>query len=80
MLGDDFADVAEPFDLNATAHRQIAAHTGVPTKYYDRMYKDNPALLTHNVNSWFQNEPAPRMLRTLNGTARAFLSNRYRRI
>jgi hypothetical protein len=44
------------------------------------MREENPALLAHNVNSWFRQEPAPRMLRTLDGTARAFLSNRYRRI
>ena len=58
MLDDAHADVAEPLDVNDTAHRQIATHTGVPQKYYDRLYKENPALLTYNVNSWFQTEPA----------------------
>lgn len=39
-----------------------------------------PELLAQNLNCWFTKEPAQRMLRTLDGTARAYLSNRYRRI
>ena len=37
-----------------------------------------PELLAQNLNCWFTKEPAQRMLRTLDGTARAYLSNRYR--
>ena len=44
------------------------------------MLSDYPELLAENVNSWFQREPTQRMVRTLDGTVRAFLSNRYRRI
>ena len=44
------------------------------------VYKRQPELLAENVNSWFQREPTQRMVRTLDGTVRAFLSNRYRRI
>ena len=44
------------------------------------MRSDAPALLAHNVNHWFKTQPAERMVRTLDGKARAFLSNRYRRL
>ena len=48
--------------------------------YYDKMLEEYPQLLAQNVNAWFQREPSVRMIRTIEGTARAFLSNRYRRI
>jgi hypothetical protein len=44
------------------------------------MRGDYPDLLAQNVNSWFSHDPAKHTLRTLDGTARAFLSDRYRRI
>lgn len=64
------------------AHTQIAEKAGVPTRYYDRMLKDAPDLLADNVNRWFSRFPADdkRMVRTLGGDMRAFLSNRYQRI
>lgn len=61
--------------------QQIGNHTGIPSRYLDRMVPEDRDLLAHNINHWFKKEPTPRMLRTLmNGTnsARAFLSNRYR--
>ena len=66
--------------LNDVAHSQISSYLGIPAKYYNKMRDDNPELLASNVNSWFRKEPDRRMLRTLDGTARAFLSDRYRRI
>jgi hypothetical protein len=62
------------------AHNQIAQRLGVPRKYYDRMREDAPALLDQNVNHWFHTAPEQRMVRTLEGHVRAFLSNRYRRL
>ena len=44
------------------------------------MRAENPELLAQNVNSWFAMTPQKRMVRTLDGNARAFLSERYRRI
>lgn len=70
----------EPLEINQIAHRQLGAHLKIPADYYDRMLSQYPDLLAQNVNAWFQREPATRMVRTLSGTARAFLSNRYRRI
>lgn len=66
--------------VNDIANRQISSALGIPAKYYDKMRTENPALLATNVNSWFNHNPAVRMIRTLDGTARAFLSERYRRI
>lgn len=67
-------------NVNEIAHNQIGTNLGIPAKYYDKMRTDNPELLAQNVNSWFNKNPKTRMLRTLDGTARAFLSERYRRI
>lgn len=66
--------------LNEIAHSQIATALGIPQRYYDKMRVQNPALLAENVNAWFMTEPKTRMVRTLDGTARAFLSDKYRRI
>lgn len=73
-------EMLEPLDINQIAHRQFSSHLKIPAAYYDRMLTTHPELLAHNVNSWFRREPSKRMLRTMNGTARAFLSDRYRRI
>ena len=66
--------------INEVAHNQIGQNLGIPAKYYDKMRAENPELLAQNVNSWFNHDPKMRMVRTLDGTARAFLSDRYRRI
>jgi len=66
------------FDMASNTHRQIAQRVGIPQKYYDRMITDAPELLVNNVQHWFENKPERRMVRTLDGNARAFLSDRYR--
>ena len=66
------------FNVNKNCHAQIAARLKIPKQYYDRMLVDSPDLLSGNVNHWFSNQPEHRMIRTLDGTARAFLSDRYR--
>lgn len=62
------------------AHRQIAQRLGIPIRYYDRMRTDAPVLLDGNVRHWFYEKPERRMLRTMDGRVRAFLSDRYRRL
>jgi hypothetical protein len=69
---------SEVMDVNKTAHGQIATHCGIPKQYYDRMLADDPRLLAENVNTWFHKNPAKRLVRGLDGTARAFLSDRYK--
>ena len=66
--------------INEVAHNQIGTNLGIPSKYYDKMREENPELLAQNVNSWFNKDPKLRMLRSLDGTMRAFLSDRYHRI
>ena len=67
------------FGINDHAHGQIAARLQIPKKYYDRM-AELPTLRADNVNAWFGTKPEKRMVRTLDDTARAFLSDRYRPI
>lgn len=64
--------------VNDIAHRQIGTQLGIPLRYYNKMREENPLLLADNVNSWMHKQPSSRMIRTLDGTARAFLSDRYR--
>lgn len=66
--------------LNVTdnTHKQVAQRVQIPQKYYDRMITEAPELLRYNVNHWFTQKPEKRMIRTLDGNARAFLSDRYR--
>jgi hypothetical protein len=68
----------EEFAINKVAHGQIAQHSEIPAKYYDKMMAEAPELLADNINTWFRKYPVPRMVRGLDGTARAFLSDRYK--
>lgn len=70
-------DVGE-YALTNHAHGQVALHAQIPQRYYDRMRTHAPALLAENVNHWMHAEDCNRMIRTLDGKARAFLSDRYR--
>lgn len=70
----------DEFPITDHAHSQIAARLDIPAKYYNRMRSGAPALLAANVNDWFHSNPERRMIRTLNGQARAFLSDRYHRL
>lgn len=65
-------------------HRQMASTLNIPAKYYDLMQRQKPELLAANVNAWMRTRDANYMVRTLDygtgQTARALLSDRYRRI
>lgn len=73
-------DKITPLDIRQTAHRQLGTYLGIPQKYYELMRTDAPELLAYNANYWFSQKNELRTLRTMDGCARAFLSNRYRRI
>ena len=87
-----FTDMAEYFTLypedaapvnygmTGLFERQLGAALGIPAKYYDKMRTEHPELLAFNINAWFDKTPAKHTVRTLDGRARAFLSDRYRRI
>ena len=68
------------FGMTDLFHRQVGAALSIPAKYYDLMRKEKPDLLAENVNSWLGEKDANYMIRTMDGNARAFLSDRYRRI
>jgi hypothetical protein len=78
LLPNDEPEMA--FSITDLFHRQLGASLGIPAKYYDKMREDYPELLAQNVNGWFRHEPSKHTIRTLDNTARAFLSDRYRRI
>lgn len=66
------------FGVNKYAHKQFAEHYDIPAKFYERMRGNHPDLLAATVNGLFQREPARRMLRVLDGSVRAFVSDRFR--
>jgi uncharacterized protein (UPF0297 family) len=68
----------EEFDMTGHFHGQVSSKLEIPKKYYDKMRSTAKDLLVENVNYWFEKKPMKRMVRTLDGKARAFLSNRYR--
>lgn len=76
----DGADELERFSLAETAHRQVAAKLSIPWKYYFRLLTDHRDLVIDQVNALFEREPSSRLFRTLDGTCRAFLSDRYKRL
>jgi hypothetical protein len=66
-------------NIRQLAHEQIGETVAIPRKYYDRMLMEAPDLLALNVNRWFEKDKSTkRMVRTLDGFARAFLSERFR--
>ena len=70
----------QEFGTTDLFHRQVGSALSIPAKYYDLMQKEKPALLAENVNSWFSTKDSSYMVRSLDGVARALLSDRYRRI
>lgn len=80
VFDSDGKDRINPLDIGPYAHRQLATHLSIPQAYYDLMMEKNPGLLGINVNDWLFRTEGRRMLRTLDGEARAFLSDRYKRI
>lgn len=79
---------AQHFPLTTLAHTQLAEYLDIPTAYYKRMLAEQPVLLAKNVNVWLPGKvvekksaarrPDRRMIRTLDGSVRAVLSDGYR--
>ncbi len=68
------------FAITELARRQLATKLGIPFAYFERMRSEQPQLLDRNVNTWLQCDEGRKMVRTLDGQARAVLSDRYRRL
>ncbi len=67
------------YGIGEIAHRQLSSFLKIPAAYYDRMRAEDPGLLSMNVNTWLDKMTGTkRMLRTMDGNARALLSDRYR--
>lgn len=71
--------VDDEFAVNEYAHGQIAEFAKVPLPFYRRLRASYPDVLDTTVNRILHQEPKRRMIRTIDGTTRAFLSDRYRR-
>jgi hypothetical protein len=68
------------FSVTELARRQLAGKLSIPYAYFERMRTEQPGLLDSNVNTWLQCDEGRKMLRTMDGQARALLSDRYRRL
>lgn len=77
-LYDHGSEAIEPLEINQFAHRQIGSYLKIPADYYNRMQNEMSELLVQNVNTWLSRISEKRMIRALGGTARAFLSSRYK--
>ncbi len=69
---------AGEFQISKLGHDQMAAWADIPTKYYSRMLATQPQLLIENMQTWFRAKQSMRMVRTMDGRMRAFLSDAYR--
>jgi hypothetical protein len=73
-------DGVQSYKTTELFRRQLADKLKIPFAYFERMRATQPELLDRNVNTWLKSEPEQRMVRTLDGQARAYLSDRYRRL
>jgi hypothetical protein len=72
------------FPMRKLFHQQLAERTKIPWNYYERLLdeidcgsaKDDP--LPYNVNYWLEKQNEVRLVRTLDGQARAYLGDKYR--
>lgn len=72
---------AHEFTLNNWSAGQVAGYTDIPKQYFDRIRSENPGLLSINVNHGFKKlagQGEGRLVRTLDGHVRGFLSSKYR--
>lgn len=69
-------------DLALTSHAnaQVTGFLGIPRRFAQKLEASFPELLIHNFNTIIQKSDVRRMVRTLDGNARAFMSDSYRRI
>jgi len=65
------------YDITNYCHGQFADKTKIPKNFYDRLKESHPELLVKNINELIK-EKDKSMIRTLDGNARALLSNGYR--
>lgn len=64
--------------ITPLAHKQLGTKLNIPSKYYELMRTQMAHLLAINVNHWLFQQNESRLVRTIDGKMRAFLSKRYR--
>jgi len=72
------APVPAVMDISRHTVGQICARLKIPFKHAERLYTKHPDLLAHLINALFSREPEKRLIRTLGGNVRAFLSDKFR--
>jgi hypothetical protein len=65
------------YELNKTAHSQLAKTLGIPVPYYNRLLTNSPKLLTDNINSALIQRDDDIFVRELDGQIRAILPQNY---
>lgn len=80
VLNIETGDGVRTFRTTENCRRQLADRLKIPYAYFERMRAEQPSLLDRNIDTWLHSQPEQRMVRTLDGNARAFLSDRYRRL
>ncbi|MGE5551543.1 MAG: DUF932 domain-containing protein [Bacteroidota bacterium] len=73
-------DQAQTLPLTRLAEGQIREFANVPAQYYGRLKNASPIMAANELNFWLNRQNTPRLVRTLDGNVRAFLSDRYRTI
>lgn len=66
------------FAPNDLFHTQLGDRLRIPDLFYKEQLEDDPELICYVVNRLLHKSSEPRMIRTLDGRARAFLSRKYR--
>jgi hypothetical protein len=72
------ADVPGRFVIAPTMVAQLASKLNIPKAYLDRCAAERPRAFKANIEEWLHGRPGRHLVRTLDGRARAFLSDRYR--
>lgn len=67
------------YSMQDRASRQLAEICGIPYNYYSMLSSDYPDLLDESVNTLIMACDKTKLIRTLDGHARAILSDRYRK-
>lgn len=77
--GDKLSFGGDTYGVTDIAHSQIGTYLGIPSGYYNKMRRESPQLLSENVNHWLgRTPPVEKMVRTLDGNVRAFLTDKYK--
>lgn len=66
------------FPVRKLMHQQVAERTKIPWQYYERMSEQSSPLLPVNVNYWLHAQEETRLIRTIDGQARAYLGDKFR--